>query len=121
MLKLVQQTRRVGRIPGVYMNLLGRTAGIVAVSVLLTGCDAIGGGCSGVEMETEYDDYLDRLDVTIRNTSGEPKLVALASVGSDGSEINSQTIRVDAKDIAETAVGNMRSRGVEDVQLASCE
>lgn len=103
------------------MNLLGRTAGIVAVSALLTGCDAIGGGCSGVEMQTEYNDLFSQLEVTVRNTSDEPKLVTLAIVDSDGSEINSQTLRVDTKDIAETAVGNLRNRDDGDVQLVSCE
>lgn len=104
------------------MRNIGRMGCAIAVSAMLTGCGgAIGGGCSGVEMQTEYNDLFSQLEVTIRNTSDEPKLVTLAIVDSDGSEINSQTLRVDTKDIAETAVGNLRNREDGDVQLVSCE
>ncbi|MBD2841406.1 hypothetical protein [Erythrobacter rubeus] len=57
--------------------------------------------------------------VVVRNTSDEPKLVNLAIIDSDGSEINSQSMRVDSKDVVETAVGNMRE-GVS-IEMTSCE
>tara|TARA_R110000824_G_scaffold27803_6_gene94012 strand:+ start:3810 stop:4055 length:246 start_codon:yes stop_codon:yes gene_type:complete len=80
----------------------------------------IGGGCSGVELTTTPNRYSGTMmDVTIRNTSDEPKLVTTAIIDSDGSEINSKAMRVDAKDIVETSVGNMRD-GVK-IELVSCE
>jgi len=98
---------------------IGRIGCAIAVSAMLTGCGETGAGCSGVDMSTEYNDLFSSSDVTVRNTSDEPKLVTLAIVDSDGSDINSQTMRVDAKDIAKTSVGNMRD-GV-NIELVSCE
>lgn len=118
MLKLIQKARCVGSTMGGRIDLLLRMTGVAVVSSLLAGCGAMGGQCSGVEMETGPG-MLGQTEVTVRNTSAEPKLVTLAIVDSDGSEINSQTMRVDAKDIEETAVGNMRD-GVE-IKLTKCE
>lgn len=101
------------------MDFLKRGASVFTVSALLTGCGgAIGGGCSGVEMDSKPGMF-GQTEISVRNTSDEPKLVTLAIVDSDGTEINSETMRVDAKDIGETAVGNMRE-GME-VELVGCE
>lgn len=101
------------------MKNFGRIGCAISVSAILTGCGALERGCSGIDMNTKYNDLFSSSDVTVRNTSDEPKLVTLAIIDSDGSEINSQTMRVDAKDVAETSVGNMRD-GVE-IKLVSCE
>lgn len=99
------------------MNLIGRTAGIVALSALLTGCGAIGGGCSGIEMDTQLGRF-GQTDVTLRNTSDEPKLVTLAVVDQDGAEIHSQTMHVGPRDFTETDAGTMS----EDLRIdISCE
>lgn len=105
------------------MRIIGRIGCAIAVSAMLTGCGgAIGGGCSAVEMETKLRPGFpsNSLDVTLVNTSAEPKLVTLAIVDGDGSEINSQTMRVDAKGVAETSVAGRMREGVE-IELVSCE
>lgn len=90
----------------------------LALSAWLTGCGALGSGCSGVEMNTQPGMF-GQTEIILRNTSDEPKLVTLAIVDEEGEEISTQTMRVDSKDIAETAVGNMRD-GVS-IEMASCE
>jgi len=89
------------------MRNFGRFGCVIAVSAFLTGCGAVGGRCSSVEMDTQVERF-GNTNVTLRNTSGEPKLVTLAVVmKSDGAEIHSETVRVDAKDVAQANVGTM--------------
>tara|TARA_R100001244_G_scaffold71741_3_gene58059 strand:- start:13019 stop:13333 length:315 start_codon:yes stop_codon:yes gene_type:complete len=103
------------------LNSAMRSAAVM-MSAFLASCGAVGGnGCSGIEMVTDYNDLYGSVDVTLRNTTSEPKLLTVALVGSDGKELKSNSLRVDAKDIADTRVSNMRSREDIEIELTRCD
>lgn len=98
-------------------------SGGVAATVLLAGCGGGGAkGCSGVTLETEQNDLFGTIDATITNKTNEPKLVTVAIVN-DGERGKENTMRVDAKDVAETSVGNMTKsvRERTSLELVQCE
>ncbi|WP_417623122.1 hypothetical protein [Parasphingorhabdus sp.] len=92
---------------------------ILGLPIFLASCGSITGGCSGIEFDAKRNDVFDLIDVSIRNTTDEPKLVTIAAIGSDGEEIKRNTMRVNAKDIAETKVVNMKEG--RTVDLIECE
>ena len=106
------------------MKALRWSSGLIAATALLAGCGAGGGakGCSGVTLETEQNEMFGRIDATITNKTNEPKLVTVAIV-SDGERGKENTMRVDAKDVAETSVGNMTKsvRERTSLELVQCE
>ncbi|MEL7729857.1 hypothetical protein AAG612_09985 [Citromicrobium bathyomarinum] len=96
-----------------YVRKFGRTGGLVVAMTLLSSCGgAMGGGCSGIEMDTQVARF-GNTDVTIRNTSDEPKLVTLAVVDGEGVDIHSETFRVDSKDIKKANAGTLS----DDLQI----
>ena len=105
------------------MKVLRWGGGLLAATIVLAGCGGGGAkGCSGVTLETEQNGLYGTLDATIKNTSNEPKLVTVAIV-TDGERGKESTMRVDAKGIAETSVGNMTKQVRErtSLELVQCE
>ncbi|WP_123639980.1 hypothetical protein [Tsuneonella flava] len=90
---------------GGVMFTIARSKTVPMAGLNLASCGALSDGCSDVEMTTQPGMF-DQTEISVRNTADEPKLVTLAIIDSDGSEINSETMRVASKDIVETAAGS---------------
>lgn len=91
------------------------------LSIGLAGCGGLGGGCPGVEVTQQYDDFYDMIEVTLVNETNEPRLVTLSSIGEDGSEVSSNPVRVDAHARRTSRVDRPRARGIASVEVTGCQ
>lgn len=93
-------------------------ATVIATS-LLAACGQMGGTCSGVELNTEYNPNYRSAKITLKNLSDEPKLVTVTVFRPDGSPSTSNTIRLVAKDIVSSVISSVTEE--HKIEIASCE